>query len=42
MSGETLGTCGYLSEVSLTERVLVELSRDGKVRGSRRRFSSKS
>ena len=42
ISGETLGTCDCLSGVSLTERVLVELSRDGKVRGSRPRFSSES
>ena len=42
MSGETLGTCGCLSEVSLTKRVLVELSRDGKVCGSRPRVSSES
>ena len=40
ISGETLGTCGCWSEVSLSERVLVELSRDGTVRGSRPRFSS--
>ena len=42
IAGGMLGTCGCLSEVSLTERVLVELSRYGKVRSSRPRFSSES
>ena len=42
ISGETLGTCGCLLEVSLSDWVLVELSRDGKVSGSRPRFSSES
>ena len=42
IAGGGLGTCGCLSEVSLTERLLVELSRDGKVKGSRPRFRSES
>ena len=42
ISSETLGTCGCWSEVSLSGRALVEWSRDGKVHGSRPRFSSES
>lgn len=42
ISGEKLGACGCLSEVPLSDWVLVELSRDGNVTGSRPRFSSES
>ena len=42
IAGETLGACGGLSGVSLSDWVLVELSRDGNVRGSRPRWSSES
>ncbi|XP_022784752.1 uncharacterized protein LOC111325246 [Stylophora pistillata] len=41
ISGETLGTCGCLSGVSLTERVLEELSRDGKMSSERKSRSAR-
>ena len=42
ISGETMGSRGCSSEVSLSDWLLLELSRDGKVRCSMPRFNSES